>query len=75
MIRFFFDVAFKASISYDYRGREFATPLQARSFAELVALDVSCTDNADAADEVQVRDVYGEKLFVVSVQPSELVAA
>lgn len=75
MNRFFFDVAFRTSVSYDYKGREFATPLQARSFAELVALDVSCSDNADAADEVQVRDVYGAKLFVVSVQQCELVAA
>ena len=75
MNRFFFDVASRTYVSYDYKGREFATPLQAHNFAELVALDVACSGNADAADEVQVRDVYGEKLFVVSVQQSELVAA
>jgi hypothetical protein len=75
MNKFFFDVKTQTSISYDYKGRDFPTSLQAHSFAELVALDVACTDNADAADEVQVRDIYGEKLFVVLVQQNELVAA
>ena len=75
MNKFFFDVASRASVSYDYKGREFATALQAQSFAELVALDVACSGNADAGDEIQVRDVHGAKLFVVSVQQCELVAA
>jgi hypothetical protein len=75
MHKFFFDVKTGTSINYDYKGREFSTSLQAQSFAELVALDVACTENADAADEVQVRDIDGEKLFIVSVQQIELVAA
>jgi hypothetical protein len=75
MNRFFFDVASKTYVQYDYRGREFSDPDAARSFAELVALDMGCTDDQDRAAEVQVRNVRGEQLFAVPILQSTLIAA
>jgi len=75
MNRFFFDVAAKTYIQYDYRGREFSDPNEARSFAELLALDMGCTDDQDRAAEVQVRNVRGEQLFAVPIPQSNLIAA
>ena len=37
MTRYFFDVANKSYVQYDYRGREFEKPEQARELAELIA--------------------------------------
>ena len=75
MNRFFFDVAYKAHIQYDYRGRDFSDPGEVRNFAELLALDMGCTDDQDRATEVQVRNVAGEQLFSVPVPQSNLIAA
>ena len=75
MNRFFFDVASKTYVQYDYRGREFSDPDQIRSFAELLALDMGCTDDQDRATEVQVRDVRGAQLFSVPILQSNLIAA
>jgi len=75
MNRFFFDVASKTYIQYDYRGREFSDPAGVRSFAELLALDRGCTDDQDRATEVQVRNVHGKQLFSVPIQQSNLIAA
>jgi hypothetical protein len=75
MTRFFFDVATKTYIQYDYQGREFSDPAEVRSFAELLALDMGCTDGQDRATEVQVRDVRGAQLFSVPILQSNLIAA
>jgi hypothetical protein len=75
MTRFFFDVATKTYIQYDYQGREFSDPAEVRGFAELLALDMGCTDDQDRATEVQVRDVRGAQLFSVPILQSNLIAA
>ena len=75
MNRFFFDVASKTYVQYDYRGREFSDPDQIRSFAELLALDMGCTDDQDRAVEVQVRNVHGEQLFSIPILQPSLIAA
>jgi hypothetical protein len=75
MTRFFFDVAAKTYVQYDYQGREFSDPAEVRSFAELLALDMGCTDDQDRATEVQVRDVRGAQLFSVPILQSNLIAA
>ena len=75
MNRFFFDVAAETYVQYDYRGREFSDLDEARSFAELLALDMGCTDGQDRAVEVQVRNVGGQQLFSVPIQQPGLVAA
>ena len=75
MTRFFFDVASKTYVQYDYQGREFSDPAEVRSFAELLALDMGCTDDQDRATEVQVRNVGGAQLFSVPILQSNLIAA
>jgi hypothetical protein len=76
MKRFFFDVAARTYVQYDYRGREFAKPEDARELAELIALDLECSDEGDwAGAEVQVRNVGGDRLFSVPVRSSDLIAA
>ena len=45
MKRFFFDVSFKTHVLYDYQGRDFAAAEQARELAELIALDLECSDD------------------------------
>jgi Domain of unknown function (DUF6894) len=76
MTRYFFDVANKSYVQYDYRGREFERPEQAREMAELIALDVECTEGDDLARaEVQVRNVNGVRLFSVPIREPERIAA
>jgi hypothetical protein len=76
MTRYFFDVANKSYVQYDYRGREFERPEQAREMAELIALDVECTEGDDLARaEVQVRNVSGVRLFSVPIREPERIAA
>ena len=75
MNRFFFDVAYKGHIQYDYRGRDFSDPGEVRNFAELLALDMGCTDGQDRAAEVQVRNISGQQLFSVPIQQPSMVAA
>lgn len=76
MKRFFFDVAFKTHVHYDYQGREFAGAEQARELAELIALDLGCSeDNNGAGTEVQVRNIGGTCLFSVPIRQAERIAA
>jgi len=76
MQRYFFDVNTRSHIQYDYKGRDFCDFEQARSFAELIALDVECIDSEElGALEVQVRDLTGRHLFSVPVRAPDLVAA
>lgn len=75
MKRFFFDVSFKTHVRYDYQGRDFAQPEQARELAELIALDFECSDSDTPGAEVQVRNITGACLFSVPIRQSELIAA
>ena len=75
MKRFFFDVSFKTHVRYDYQGRDFAQPEQARELAELIALDFECSDNDSLGGEVQVRNITGTCLFSVPIRQAELIAA
>ena len=75
MKRFFFDVSFKTYVQYDYQGRDFAQPEQARELAELIALDLECSDNETPGTEVQVRNVGGTCLFSVPIRKAEAIAA
>jgi hypothetical protein len=75
MKRFFFDIATGQSVRYDYQGRIFGNMEEARALAELIALDLSCSEETGAAGEVQVRNVSGNCLFSVSIQDPELAAA
>jgi hypothetical protein len=59
MKQFFFDVAGTTDIRYDYQARYFPDLEQVCTFAELVALDLGCSVEAQAC-EVQVRDVRGQ---------------
>jgi hypothetical protein len=76
MKRFFFDVSSKTHVHYDYQGRDFARPEQARELAELIALDLECSDDGERIGwEVQVRNVTGARLFSVPVRQLEQLAA
>lgn len=75
MKRFFFDVSYKTYVRYDYQGRDFAQPEQARELAELIALDLECSDSETMGTEVQVRNIGGTCLFSVPIRKPEAVAA
>jgi len=76
MKRFFFDVSFQNHVHYDYQGRDFAQPEQARELAELIALDLECSSDSDMpGTEVQVRNITGACLFSVPIRQPERIAA
>lgn len=76
MKRYFFDVAVKASVRFDFCGRDLERIEQVREIAELIALDIECTDGEElAALEVQVRNIGGQKLFSIPVHLPSLIAA
>jgi hypothetical protein len=77
MKRYFFDVAARSSVQYDYKGRMFDDLEHVREIAELIAIDIVCLaeDDQDAPLEVQVRNIDGNKLFSVPVHSPELIAA
>jgi hypothetical protein len=68
MIRYFFDFVGPAGSQYDYHGRVFKTPEQARGFAELIALDFGIESQPEWLS-VQVRSAIGELFFSVAVRP------
>jgi hypothetical protein len=69
MQRYFFDVAARTYVQYDYHGREIHKPEQARELAELIALDIECTDGDDLVGaEIQVRNVSGQQLYSVPIR-------
>ena len=76
MIKYFFDLATKSYVQYDYRGRDLERLELAREMAELIALDIECTEGDELAGaEVEVRNIVGQKLFSVPVRLPELIAA
>jgi hypothetical protein len=69
-------VSARSCVQYDFRGRDFSDAEQAKQLAELIALDVECSDGDDVSGlEVQVRDITGRHLFSVPIREPELVAA
>jgi hypothetical protein len=71
MTRFFFDFFSAASHFYDYHGRTFSVSAEARDMAELIALDLACSDTGNwAGYEVRVRDTAGVTLFSIPVRPA-----
>jgi len=74
MKRFFFDISHPTHVLYDYQGRDFEKPEHAHELAELIAIDLHCSD-ADgwAGSEVKVRNINGNCLISIPVR--NLVAA
>ena len=64
MSRFFFDVTGNGPISLDYAGKMLSGLDEARSYAELLALDIGI--GTDWRPTIQVRDVAGQLLLSVS---------
>jgi hypothetical protein len=77
MTRLFFDLVGPNDRSFDFHGRYFRDPQEAHEHAQVLSLDLSCTDDEDwRGAEVEVRDVTGRRLFSVPVvELSELSAA
>lgn len=76
MKRYFFDVASKSYVQYDYRGREFDKPENACELAELIALDLECSDDGNwAGSEVRVHDAVGTRLCSILVGQLDQLAA
>ena len=77
MQRYFFDVVNPSHVRYDYSGRIFDAWDKAQQFAELIALDVavSSTEETAGGNEVQVRDIRGDKLLAIPVVCAMGVAA
>ena len=67
-MRFFFDVFKQQSPLYDFQGRYFSGPEDAAQMAELIAVDLGCSEDNDwLGSYVQVRNAAGEMLFAVPV--------
>ena len=67
-MQLFFDIEHQDSRCYDYHGDDFGRPEDAAEMAELIAVDLGCSETADCIGaHVQVRNVIGEKLFSVPV--------
>ncbi len=77
MTRLFFDLVGPKAKSFDFHGRYFSDPKEAHEHAQVLSLDLSCTDTEDwRGGEVEVRDVTGKRLFSVPVvELAELSAA
>jgi hypothetical protein len=77
MTRLFFDLVGPTTKSFDYHGRYFHHPEEAHEHAQVLSLDLSCTDTEEwRGAEVEVRDVAGHRLFSVPVvELAELSAA
>ncbi len=77
MTRLFFDLIGPADRSIDFHGRYFRDPEAAHEHAQLISLDLNCTDFEKWQDaEIQVRDAAGSRLFSVPIiEVAELRAA
>ena len=68
MTRLFFDVVSTQSRTYDFHGRNFSRPEEAAHMAELIAMDLGCSETDDwNGSHVQVWDATGDMLFLVPV--------
>ncbi len=67
-MQLFFDIEHQESRRYDYHGDDFGRPEDATELAELIAVDLGCSETADCIGaQIQVRNVAGETLFSVPV--------
>jgi hypothetical protein len=77
MTQFFFDIASQETVYHDFQGRNFTKAEEAYELANLIALDLAITEEAEKAwaKEVHVRNVAGQRLYFVRVSDSDLIAA
>jgi len=76
MSKYFFDRVSQGRAEYDYHGRAFPTPENARELAELIALDLEIeTDGRWSGWSIDVRNTYGERFFMIPVRGPELACA
>ncbi len=76
MTRYFFDVKATTSIEHDYSGRYLPSLEQAQQMAELIAMDVGCTQlDGSFALEVQIRNAAGTLIASMPVKQIEALAA
>jgi hypothetical protein len=76
MSKYFFDRIWRNQREYDYQGREFASPAEARDLAELIALDLEIEADARWAGwAVDVRNANNEHFFTILVRGPEFAAA
>jgi len=68
MKRLFFDVIGAEARNFDYEGRRFNHSDEAISVAQLIALDLGCSETKDWMNsQVQVRNEAGETLFSIPI--------
>jgi hypothetical protein len=68
MKQFFFDVVSSECCSYDFHGRYLSRSEDAADVAELIAMDLGCSETDDwIGSQVQVRTAAGDMLFFVPV--------
>jgi len=69
MTRLFFDLHGPKARCYDFRGDTFQNIEDARVTAEMLSLDVGCSDDSGQwqGAEVQVRNVRGELVLSIAV--------
>ena len=71
MKQFFFDLRGATLDSYDYRGCYLRGPHEARDMAEMMALDLSCSETENwIGSNINVLDVAGTTIFSIPVLPS-----
>jgi hypothetical protein len=76
MTQYFFDLVSQQRIQHDVRGRDLATPEEARRLAELIAIDLATgPEDQWAGWSVAVHDADGRELFAVPIQALALSAA
>jgi hypothetical protein len=69
MGKYFFDRIWHDQAEYDFQGREFAAPAEARELAELIALDLEIeADDRWAGWAVDVRNAHNERFFTIPVR-------
>jgi hypothetical protein len=75
MHKYFFDIVTSSCVQHDFHGRTLPKSDDALELAEMIALDLECSDKVWIATEVEVRNVAGTRLYSVSVRHPDLIAA
>jgi hypothetical protein len=67
-MRLFFDIFGQNARDYDFHGGDFNTPEDAAQIAQLIAVDLGCSETTDwIGSHVQVSNMAGQALFSVPV--------
>ena len=67
-MRLFFDIFSQETRDYDFHGHDFIRAEDAAEIAQLIAVDLGCSETADRiGSHVQVSNSDGQKLFSVPV--------